>query len=309
MMRTLGLSSLALAAMMLLVVWPASSVAEPAPAPLASPTSVPPIVPPECVTKTRIGRIGTNWLPRAWVFIQNFEVGLKSCLLVYDRDDPNKVQNYRVFDDNCEVVGTVELVNGRARFDGSGHISCYVHLMNEVNALSGTVQITETARTSGFYMMARGTLSTTISPRGDAANLLVGYEPDLADEPATWLVTPVVSNTIPSAQIVAIYNKHIHTDANCTFPITGRELKVTVTKPTAKARMWWNTFERCRSAETPGVRIDHRGGNFVIGGSSGARSSGEPFNLRGILDEVVFDPFDGVDPPGFGAFLPILAYE
>jgi hypothetical protein len=107
-------------------------------------------LPPECVTKTRLARISAGWLPRAWVFVANFEVPDTACMLVYDRDDPNLVQGYTSLPGACASLGTLQVTDGRAFFDGGGWMRCNVNIMEAVNAISGRITLTDTAGINGF---------------------------------------------------------------------------------------------------------------------------------------------------------------
>lgn len=250
-------------------------------------------LPPECVTKTRLARISSGWLPRAWVFVMNFEVPDTGCMLVYDRDDPNLVQGYTSLPGACASQGTLQIADGRAMFDGDGWMSCSVNIMEAVNAISGSITLTDTAVINGFYMLGRGVLSPTIAISPANSNLIVGYIPTNTLRQPIGLYTPITeTGTVTRAVIYTEFNGSIKYQSHCGFAVNTIDQRFAMTRNNFDTKYWLNGYLKCDFPPLPKIDLAQDGGVFFIGGTPLGK------RLLGTLEEVIVDPFDGGEPPG-----------
>ena len=250
-------------------------------------------LPPECVTKTRLARISSGWLPRAWVFIMNFEVPDTGCMLVYDRDDPNLVQGYTSLPGACASLGTLQINDGRALFDGGGWMRCNVNIMEAVNAISGSVTLTDTAVINGFYMLGRGVLSPTIAISPADSNLIVGYVPTNTLRQPIGLYAPITeTGAITRAVIYSEFNGSVKYQSHCGFIVRNTDQRFAMTRDNFDTKYWLNGYLKCDFPPFPKIDLAQDGGIFFIGGTPLGK------RLMGTLEEVIVDPFDGGEPPG-----------
>ncbi len=250
-------------------------------------------LPPECVTKTRLARISAGWLPRAWVFVMNFEVPDTGCMLVYDRDDPNLVQGYTSLPGACASLGTLQIADGRATFDGGGWMRCNVNIMEAVNAISGSITLTDTAVINGFYMLGRGVLSPTVAISPADSNLIVGYVPTNTLRQPISLYTPITeTGAITRALIYSEFNGSIKYQSHCGFAVNTIDQRFAMTRNNFDTKYWLNGYQKCDFQPFPKIDLAQDGGIFFIGGTPLGK------RLMGTLEEVIVDPFDGGEPPG-----------
>jgi hypothetical protein len=249
-------------------------------------------LPPECVTKTRLARISAGWLPRAWVFVANFEVPDTACMLVYDRDDPNLVQGYTSLPGACASLGTLQINAGRATFDGGGWMRCNVNIMEAVNAISGSITLTDTAVINGFYMLGRGTLSPTVAISPADSNLIVGYVPTNTLRQPIGLYTPITeTGAITRALIYSEFNGSAKYKPDCAFTVRTQDQRFAMTRDNFDTKYWLNGYMKCDWQPFPKIDLAQDGGVFFIGGTPWGK------RLLGTLEEVIVDPFDGGEPP------------
>ena len=280
----------------------------------AAASAAPLVLPPECVTKTRVARIAQGWLPRAWIFIANFEVADTACMLTYDISDPNLLTGYISLPGACQTYGTVQFSGGRATFDGSGYIACSVNIMETVNAISGTIHLTDTAVINGFYMLGQGTLSPTVVISPFNSNLIVGYVPTNTLRQPVGLYAPISeTGALTRALIYSEFNAGPKILSHCAMPVSTVDQRFAFTRDNFDTKYWSDGLLRCDLPPFPKIDLAQDGGVFFIGGTPvlGGWFSGR--RLLGTLEEVIVDPFDGGEPPaipdgvmGPRLFLPIV---
>jgi len=272
---------------------PAVGPAQLAPESVSLPLRAAVALPPECVTQTRLARISAGWLPRAWVFVMNFEVPDTGCMLVYDRDDPNLVQGYTSLPGACASLGTLQVANGRAFFDGGGWMRCNVNIMEAVNAISGSITLTDTAVINGFYMLGRGTLSPTVAISPADSNLIISYIPTNTLRQPVSLYTPITeTGAAPRAIIYSEFNGSIKYQSHCGFAVKAVDQRFGMTRDNFDTKYWLNGYLKCDFPPLPKIDLAQDGGIFFIGGTPLGK------RLLGTLEEVIVDPFDGGEPPG-----------
>lgn len=268
-----------------------SAPVSPAAARVPQAPRAPLVLPPECVPLLRPPRITQTFLPRAWVFIANFEVPNTACLLTYSIDDPNLIEGY-VSLPTCTTVGDVWMHDGRASFEGAGYIGCAVDIMAAVNGIGGSITLTDTALINGFYIYARGTLSPTVMPSNTLPNLLAGYVPTNTLRPPVALSAPISSTgEMTRALIFSDFNGTLKGLPHCAMNVTAGDQSIVMTRYNFDTKYWSDGQLRCDLPPLPRIDFAQDGGWFLIGGTPSGR------NLRGTLEEIVIDPFDGGEPP------------
>ena len=248
--------------------------------------------PPECTHKTRLDDTPLN---RAWVFVMNFRVGNTGCLIVYDRTQPNLVVRYKPLPDVCQAHGDVRFSDGRGYFR-DGYVACNVHIMNAVNEVAPpAAQITETAVITAFYVLGRGIISPTLTITPDQESIIMAYKPDNPNLPTVSLGVVVTSTNPAQAKLVARFNANRYALDECGFALDpDSNYSVAYTRPGDGIKMWLvsnaGREELCSYEPLPLVKLHQDGGTFYIGGVP------EGLRFEGVLEEAIFDPYDGTGP-------------
>jgi hypothetical protein len=167
--------------------------------------------------------------------------------------------------------------------------------MQSVNAISNTWPITEVAQIGGFYLLGRGVLSSTLRQDPSETNLIFRYVPTNTNYSNIALRVSVTQTNPGLAQVNAFFNFNRQGSDECAVPVNGQEQLWAYTRHEGQLKFWLSGTQLCDTPRLrPRIELWQNGGVVFIGGAP----TGDRF--LGILDEVIWDPFDGGSPPNSG---------
>ncbi len=263
------------------------------------------VIPAACVSKTRI-------VPRTpgWVFVVNFDVfengAPMGCLMlyrvVYAPTDfvplPCKTEG---------VVNQVTYGGGKAVLNGGGFIRCSINIKQQLAALTPPAVVSDTAAYPYFTIVGVGSITITTGIPGDPYGNPIGYYRPDDGSAGLGLFAAILSN---DQHMVSAFNGVTNTTTQ-TRILSGVTYSFTVLHDGGPDSFTTTHYldSTVVGQYTPRAPVNFytNGGAFWIGVAPPKLG----ITYRGTLDEVIFDPPDGGQPPSaqlnqqFLSFTPI----